>query len=204
MIVRVGIDLGEPDHFLGIDSLSVDDGGNLPVGAACVKADAAAAEMAADFLGGVLALGHLVHQQHLKGMLKDVCHVVPVEFLLAAGAVDAAKVIINHLIAADIDAEAALHPEDELHQPVDVEAVGLLHLRGAVDEGVIAGHLSLCPLHRNGDRLFRGGQKGLVKKMQGDKPGVQLRAVFHVDVYTEKFHIRPTSFVNFGYSCIVT
>ena len=179
MVIGVGIGLGEPDHLFGIHRLAVDNGGNLPVGAAGIKANAAALEVAANLLGSVLALGHGIHQQNLEGMLKDVCHIVPVEFLLAAGAVDAAQVVINHLIAADIDAEAALHPQQEFHQPVDVEAIRLLHLGGTVDEGMAAGHFALGPLHGNGYRLFGICQEGLVEQMQRDEFRIQLGTVLN-------------------------
>ena len=42
MIFGVGLKLGEPDDFLGINGFAVDDCGNLSVASARVKADTAA------------------------------------------------------------------------------------------------------------------------------------------------------------------
>ena len=204
VIIGVGIDFGEPNHFLGVHGLAVNHGADLPVRSAGIEADAAALKVAAHLLRGIVVFGNLVHQQNLEGMLEHVCHVVPVKFLLAAGTVDAAQVVINHFVAADINAEAALHPQDELYQAVNVEAVSFLHFRRTVNKGVEASHFTLCSLHSDGHRLPGICQKGLIEQMQGDEPGVKLRAVLDIHIYSKKFHKRRTSFVNFGDNCIVT
>ena len=81
VVVRVGGGLGEPHHLLGEDGLSVDDGGHLPVGAARVKADAAALQMPAYGAGRRSGLRealprrlhaegtavHRLHHGHVKG-----------------------------------------------------------------------------------------------------------------------------------------
>ncbi len=51
------VQLGIPDHFLGVDALAVDHSGNFAVGSACVKADAAAVQMTADGHGLLVGLG---------------------------------------------------------------------------------------------------------------------------------------------------
>ena len=173
VVVGVGVDLGEPDHLLGVDRLAVDDCGDLPVTPAGVEADAAALQVAAHGLGGVLGYGDVVHQDDLEGVLKDGGHVVPVELLPAAGAVDAPEILRDALVAADVDLEAALHPQDGLDQAVDIVVVRLGHLRGAVDKGAAGGHLSVGPLHGDAHRLFGGLQEGAVKAHEGDKFRIQ-------------------------------
>ena len=64
-----------------------------------------------------------------------------------------------------------------------------------MDEGVVAGHLSLGPLHRDGHRLFGIGKKSLVEQMQRDEFRIKLRGIFDVDLNAEKFHSGCTSFV---------
>ena len=106
-------------------------------------------------------------------MLKDGGHVVPVELLPAAGAVDAPEILRDALVAADVDLEAALHPQDGLDQAVDIVVVRLGHLRGAVDKGAAGGHLPVGPLHGDAHRLFGGLQEGAVKAHEGNKFRVQ-------------------------------
>ena len=54
VISGVGLGLGMPDHLLGVHALAVDDGADFPVGAACVKADAAAVHVSADGHGSLV------------------------------------------------------------------------------------------------------------------------------------------------------
>ena len=188
VVVRIGIDLGKPDHLFGVYRLPVDHGGDLAVAPAGVKADAAALEMAAHRLGVILGGGELVCSHHLKGVLKDVCHIVPVKGLSAPVAVDGFQVGTGPLVPADIDLEAALHPENGLDQAVDVIVVGLRHLRRAVDKCAAGGHLAICPLHSDPHRLFCRGQKGPVKAHDGDKRRVQRGGVFQLHVDTKSVH----------------
>ena len=188
VVIRVGVGLGEPDHFLGVDGFPVDDGGDLPVASARVEADPAALHGAADGLGGVLGSGNLVHQDHLEGVLKDAGHVIPVEFLLAPGAVNGFQILANARVAADIDLETTLHPEDGFHQPFDVVVVGPGHLRRAVDEGLAGGHLAVGPLHGDAHRLLCRGQEGAVEAHEGDKVRVQGRRVFQVHLDAKTIH----------------
>ena len=180
VVVRVGGSLGEPHHLLREDGLSVDDGGHLSVGAARVKADAAAAQVAAHRLGIALLGGHLVA---VKGPL-------------AAHAVGGLHGLIDGLAAAEVDLEAALHPQEHFDEPVHIVDVGLSHLRGAVDKGLIDGHLAAGPLHRHVQGLLGVLQKGRVELAQGKKAGVQLRHMFHRDFNSKVLHcMNPPVFV---------
>ena len=192
VVVRVGGGLGIPDDLFGVDWLAVDDGGYLPVAAARVEADAAAFGVPADGLGLVVRLGQHVCRDDLKGMLKDVCHVVPVEFLLSAGAVDRAQIVGHGLAPADVDAEAALHPEHGLDQALNVVAIGGLQLRRAVDEGLHRGHLAAGALHGDADRLPGVGQEGRVEDVQGQECGVQLGNVADAAGDTQVIHKTPS------------
>ena len=161
--------------------------------------------MAADGLRGVLGLGDLVHKHHLEGMFKDAGHVVPVEFLLALGAVDRFQVLTSSLVAADIDFKAALHPQEGLNQPLNVVVVGLGHLWGAVDKGMAGGHLAVGPLHGDAHRLFGALQKGVIKTHQGDKLRVQRGDILQLHLDSKSVHKRfllkayPEKIVQPGY-----
>ena len=145
--------------------------------------------MAAHGLGRVLGRGDAVHQHHLKGVLKDVGHVVPVKSLLPTGAVCLFQVVEHALVPADVDLEAALHPQDGFHQAVDIVVVRLLHLRRAVDEGAAGGHLAVRPLHGDAHGLLGVRQEGLVKAQQGDKVRVQGRDMLELYRDTVSVHI---------------
>ena len=88
MILGVGLGLGMPDHFLGIPRFAVDHRGDLPIAAACVKADPAAVEMPAHAAGRGNRAAR-VRQRfrlfHLKGPLINGGHKVCVKGALAAG-----------------------------------------------------------------------------------------------------------------------
>ena len=110
--------------------------------------------MAADGLRGALLLGDLVAEHHLEGALVHAGHEVGVKGPLAGEGEGLLQVVVDVLVAADIDLEAALHPQHGLDQTVGIVVVGLAHLRGAVDIGVAHGYLAAGALHREGDRLF--------------------------------------------------
>ena len=71
VVIRVSRGLRKPYNFFGIDRLPIDDGRDLPVAAAGVKADPAAAQMTADRLRLVVRRGELFRREHFKRMLKD-------------------------------------------------------------------------------------------------------------------------------------
>ena len=189
VVIRVGIHLGEPDHLLGVDRLPVHHGGDLPVAAAGVEADAAAVHVAADGLGVVLGLRDLVAEHHLEGVLKDVAHVVEVEVLAAGEAEVLLEILAGGLAPRHVDLVAALHPKDGLDQAVEIVPVGLGHLRGVVDEGVADGHLAAGPLHGDVHRLFGGGQEGPVELEDGQKIRVQRGKVFYRYLDASSFHV---------------
>ena len=188
MIVGVLGDLGEPDHFLGVDGLAVDDSGHLAVAAAGVEAHPAARQMAADSLGGARLLGDLVAEDHLEGALVHAGHEVGVKGTGAAGGEGLFQIAVNVLVPADIHLEAALHPQHGLDQAVDVVLVGLAHLRGAVDEGVTHCHLAAGALQGNGDRLLRRLKKRAVELQDGHELRVQAGLVFDLKLDTVLIH----------------
>ena len=196
VVVRVGGGLGEPHHLLGEDGLSVDDGGHLSVGAARVKADAAAAQVAAHRLGIALLGGHGVAVHHLEGFFIHVGHEISVKGPVAAHAVGGLHGLIDGLAAAEVDLEATFHPQEHFDEPVHIVDVRLSHLRGAVDKGLIDGHLAAGPLHRHVQGLPGVLQKGRVELAQRKKAGVQLRHMFHRDFNSKVLHcMNPPVFV---------
>ena len=187
VIVGVSSNFGEPDDLLGEDGLTVDDGGHLAVRATRVKADAAAVQMAAHGDGLIQRLGNVLGVDHLEGLFKHVGHEVPVKGAGTLGAVGGLQILI-HLLVVDIDLIAALHPQLGLDQTVNVVAVGLVHLGGAVNKGVVGGHLLIGTLYGDGDGLFRRGQKSTVEVEQGNKLGVENGGVFDLNRNTISFH----------------
>ena len=188
VVVRVGGRLGEPDHLLGEDALAVDDGGDLPVAAAGVKADAAPVQVAANGLGAVLGLRQGLAGDHLEGTLKNICHVVPVKGLAPAGGVRLLQIGADVLAAPNVDFEAALHPQDGLDHPVDVVAVGLPHLRRAVDKRLAHGHLAVGALHGQAQGLLGVLEERLVELIQGQIIRVQLGAALDRDFDIQMLH----------------
>ena len=63
VILGIGGDFGMPDHFFGVDGLSVHYGGHLSVGTAGIKADAAAVQIAADGFGDLVGSGAIFQRQ---------------------------------------------------------------------------------------------------------------------------------------------
>ena len=189
VVVRVRGDLGEPDHLLGEDALTVDDGRHLPVGPASIEADAAALQMPAHGLGVALLRGQLVAGQHLEGMLVHLGHEVRVKGPGAAGGVGLLQGPQDLRVPLDEDAEAALHPEHRLHQPVHVVAVRLRHVRRAVDEGSAHGRLAVRALHRQAQRLAGILQERPVELIQRDESRVQFRHAAGRDLNSITIHV---------------
>ena len=189
VVIRVRGSLGEPDDLLGVDALSVNDGGHLPVRPACIETNAAAVQVAANRLGAVLGRGQGVAEDHLKGVFKDVCHIVPVESLAAIGGKVLLHGVVNVLASPDIDSEPALHPEHRLHDTVDIVAVRLPVFRRTVNKGFTDRHLSASPLHGQAQGLFGVLQKRLVELVQGQEVRVQLGRVEQGHLNTKTIHI---------------
>ena len=194
VIIGVGGHLGEPHDLLGIDALTVDDSGDLPVGAAGVKADAAPLQMPAHLLGGILGCGNLIHQNDLKGALKNVGHVVEVEILLAPGGVGALQIVVSLFVSGHVNFEAALHPQDGLDQSVNIIMVGRRHFRRTVNKGTAGCHLAVRPLHRNGHGLFGSRQKSPVEFQDGNERRVELGGVLDRDLNAMQLHLPASSF----------
>ena len=189
VVLGIGGHLRVPDHLLGEHGLPVHHGGHLPVGPAGVEANAAAVYMPADGLGHVPLLGDLVADDHFEGPLVHAGHEVGVKGPGSGEGVGLLQIGTDPLVAADIDLPAALHPQQALHQPVHVVAVGLIPLVGAVDEGMAHRHLSPVPLHGDGHRLSGRGQKGLVESHHGEKFPVQRRDVSQLHLDSKSVHV---------------
>ena len=153
--------------------------------------------MAADGLGAVLGLGEPVAGDDLKGMLKYVCHVVPVKGLASSGGVGLLQVPADILASPDIDPEAALHPQNRFYQAVDIIAICFTHFRCAVDKGFAYGHFTAGALY--GDAQGRLGvlQERLVEPVKGNIAGVQFGGVLQRDFNTKTVHciVPPSKYV---------
>ena len=192
VVIRVGVRLGKPHDLLGIHGLTVDDGGDLAVAAARIKAYAAAVKVPARGRGRILRLGQNVGINYLKGAFIYLGEIVPVKLLAAAGAEAAADVLIHIAIAADIHAPAALHPEQRLDKAADVIPVGVKHIGSAVDERVNGGHLAAAALHGDAEGLLCRGEKGVVELIEREKITVKLRKVPDACLNAEIVHaLRP-------------
>ena len=179
VVLGVRLRLGVPDHLLGIDHFAVDNGGDLPVGAAGVEADAAAAQVAADLPraaagGGKVPLLHgfqregtpeyRLHQRCVKGPGA----VGPVYFRQAAGQV---------VTAADTDPPAAHAPQQQLYGALQKAQVGgVCH---APQAGIEHGHLPLLPLHGDADGAMGLLQISVPPRSKGQVGLVQGWAVLH-------------------------
>ena len=189
VVVRVGVDFGEPHHFLGEHRLAVDDGGHLPVGAAGVEADAAAVQVAADGLGVAALLGHLVAGDDLKGVLVHVGHVVPVEGLAAGGGIVDVHPVRQLLAPGQIHPEAAVHPQHGLDDPFHIIFVGGGKGGIAVHLHVPHRHLAVGAFHGHVQGLVRPGQESAVELGQRNKAGVQLGDILHRNFNAEMIHV---------------
>ena len=190
LVVVVGIlgDLGIPHHLLGEHGLPVDDGGHLPVASAGVEADAAAVHVAAHGLGLADLGGDGVAVHHLEGLLIDVGHEILVEGAGAALGVGSVDGLIDGLVAGQVDLEAALEPQQGLDDSVHIVEVGLGHVGGAVDKGLVHGHLTAGALHGDIQGLLGVFQEGLIEGKERNVVGVQLGEMLDGYVNTKVFH----------------
>ena len=177
MILGVRLRLRVPDDLLGIDGLAVDDCGDLAVGAARVKADAAALHMATDGDGGLVCLRQLLGRavDDLERHFIDVLHELHVERALAREGIGALQTLRQRAVAADPDAEAADGPQQEFYIALDIAIIGLGHFRRAVDLRLTDGDLALIALERDGQGLFCAPGIGLEPHAEGDKVRIELR-----------------------------
>ena len=176
------MELGIPDHFLGVDAFTVHHCGDLPVGAACVKADAAAVHVAAHglrlFIGGGAAFQRQV--QDFQVPLVELVHKGEVKVPLTFGGVGLLEPLRQLGAAADGHPEAAGGPEQELDVTFYIPIIGLGHIFRAVDEGVVDRYVALIPLNGDGNGLFCILQVGGAPDAEGNEFRVQLGGVFHI------------------------
>ena len=165
-----------PDDLLRVDCLAVHDGGDFPIGAAGVKADAAAVCMTADPSGLFAGSGEmrLVRDYNFKGALIDVLHKADVEFPLPTRAVFVLHTLCDRVVAAEGNFPAADAPEKHLDKALDKAHIRLGEFRAAQlrlkhgNKAVFALHgdferagsffqVGLCPhAERNDVRIERG------------------------------------------------
>ena len=122
-----------PDDFFRVDRLAVYDGRHLAVGAARVKADAAAVRMAADLSGLLVGSREmsLVGNYDLKGTLIDILHKADVKFPLPTRAVFVLHTLCDRVVAAEGNFPAADAPEKHLDKALCVTVVGFGKFRTA-------------------------------------------------------------------------
>ena len=145
--------------------------------------------MAAHRLGVALLGGQCVAAHHLKGVLVDPGHKIRVKGPGTAGGIGRLERLEDLLTALDKDPEAALHPQQRLHQPVHIVPVRLRHVRRAVDIGLAHGHLSVGALHRQAQGELGVFQESPVKLHQGREVRVQLRHPAGVDFDSIAIHV---------------
>ena len=184
MVVGILLGLGVPDHFLGVDTLAIDDGRDLPVGAACIKADAAAIQMTAHGEGGFIGLGTFVQGQvqDLKVLFVELVEEIAVEAPLAFGTVSGLQLFCDGRAAADIDPETADGPQQELYITLHKAVVCLFHFGSAVNVGVDNGDLTVVALNGDGYGLLGALQVAVYPHTEGNKAGIQLRDVIDIKI----------------------
>ena len=185
LIARIRVLLGEPDNFLRVNSLAVNDSGDLPVGSAGVEADAAAVQMAAQGLGSLVGSGALIQRQRndLQLLLIKLLEEVIVKSTLAIDRIGGLQFLGQLITAADIDLEATDGPQQELHIPLHIPVVSLSHFSGSVDLGVVNGNIALILFNSNGNGLSSTLQVALCPQAEGDKFRIQFRDILHVKRY---------------------
>ena len=185
VVVGILLQFGEPDHFLGVDALAVDDSGDLPVGAAGVEADAAAVHMAAHGLSHLVGGRALLQRQiqNLQIPLVELIDEGKIKVALTLGGVGLLQPLRQLAAAADGHPEAAGGPQQELDITLHIAVVGLCHFGGAVNHGVVDGNPTLVPLQCDGQRLGSALQIRLAPDTKGNKGGIQLGCVLHFIVY---------------------
>ena len=190
MIPGIRLSLGVPDHLLGIHRFAVDNGRDLPVRAAGVKADAAAVPMPADPPGaaagrGKIRLGHGL--QH-KGALKHRLHKVRIEGAYPRGGVDARQFLRQFIAAADADAPAAHAPQQQLDGALQKPQISGA-VRVVPQPGLEYRRLSVLPLHGDADGAMCLRQIGRPPRGKGDEAAVQRGPGFHMEGNAQMLHV---------------
>ena len=182
VVVGILLELGEPDHFLGVDALPVNNGGNLPVRAARVKADAAAIHMAAHGLRHLIGSGAGFQRQiqDLQVPLIELVDKSEIKLALTLGGVSLLQPLRQFAAATDGNPEAAGRPEQELDIALYIPVIRLGHFRSAVDAGMMHGNTALVTLYRNGNGLLGVLQIGRAPNTEGNKLRIQFRGMLHL------------------------
>ena len=157
-----------PDDLLGVDRLAVYDSRHLAVGAARVKADAAAVRMAADLSGLLVRLreARLVREDDLKRAL------VHVELALPARAVLVLHTLCDRVVAAEVHAPAADAPQEHLDAALSITVVCLGECRAA-QLRLVYGHKTVFTLDRDFERALRAFFICAGPDAEGNKRAVQ-------------------------------
>ena len=163
-----------PDDLLGVDRLAVYDSRHLAVGAARVKADAAAVRMAADLSGLLVRLrkARLVREDDLKRALVHVLHETDVELALPARAVLVLHTLCNRVVAAEVHAPAADAPQEHLDAALSITVVCLGECRAA-QLRLVYGHKAVFTLDRDFERALRAFFICAGPDAEGNKRAVQ-------------------------------
>ena len=182
LVLRILLELGEPDNLLGIDAFPVHHGGHLPVRASGVKADAAAIQVASQRAGGLVGLGAILQGpvQDFQIPLIDLPEKVRVKGPVSVGGIVLPQPLRDLGAAAEIDPEPADGPEQELHHPLHIPEVRPGKGLGAMDPGSPNRDLPVVALHRNGNGDRRSLQIGLPPDAEGNKPRIQLGHMLQV------------------------
>ena len=137
MILRIILELGEPDYFLGINRFAFNYRAYLAVASARIKADAATVEMTSNGGCGLLGCGSLIEGDvdDLKGCLVNARHKLAVESADAALGVIRLNFVCNNLGARDDDLITAANPKKCLNYSLN-KVVIFLVMTGAVLKNV--------------------------------------------------------------------
>ena len=182
VVIGVLVELGEPDDLLRVDTFAVDDSGDLSIGAACIKTNAAAIHIPAHGLR-LLVGGRAAFQRKVENLQLLLVHLLDegvVKLTLTCGGVGLLELLCQLRAAADGNLEPADGPQQELHIPLHIAVVSIAHLGSAVDEGAVDGDAAPIPFHGDGNGLLRVLQVGFPPYAEGDKGFVQLGGMLHL------------------------
>ena len=180
-----------PHDFLGVDHLAVDHRRHLAVGAAGVKANAAAVHITADGPGLFIGLRTLLQRQvdDLHVLLVKFKEKVAVKGTPTLGRIHLLQLFGNVAAAADVHPEAADGPQQKLHVPFHKTQVGLSRLGAVMDVGTAHTDQTVVALHRNGDGVCSAFFVLGHPTTEGDEIRIQLGPVLHVIGYTQIVHV---------------
>ena len=163
-----------PDNLFGVDGLAVDDGRDLAVRAARVKADAAAVRVTADVDGQLIGGGEVVLRadDDLQGALEHIELEARVKFPCAAGTVSVPNLRGDRIVALKIDTEAASRPEKHFDEPLCKS-----YVRGsesfAAQARLIDGDLAVIAFDSDLERAICFFQIRLCPHAEGNEPRIE-------------------------------